>query len=189
MSGGFDTGTGFFLAVYGPDGHIVELIPGATTSAGAAGPGRVPYAQVYTHAEVTAAVTGTLTVMILEQSGTRGGVYYVAGVKLNGGCGGTALTCSSTLDGQLATPLATTSYTLQVNSGDVYSFRVARSDNSGTFAPSVAIYDSTGTLLDSLGPASATSHAAATKVVTFRVVGTYTVFVTGPWMAVPGLIT
>ena len=56
---------------------------------------------------------------------------------------------------------------MQVNSGDVYSFRVARSDSSGSFAPSVAIYDSTGALLDSLGPASATSHAAATKIVTF----------------------
>ncbi len=181
VSGGLDTGTGFFMAVYGPDGHVANLTPGAVDpNSGVAAPGRLPFAQIYTRSEVKAAVTGTYTVLIFEPNGTRGGVYYVTAVKLNGGCGGTALSCSSTLDGQLNTPLATTSYTLQVSSGDVYSFRLARSDSSGSFAPSAAIYDSQGNLVDSLGPASAVSHAAATKVVTFRVLGTYTVFVTGP---------
>ena len=181
ISGSLDTGTGFLMAVYGPDGHVVNLTPGATDpTTGVVGPGRVPFAQISTNSQVKAAVTGTMTVLVLEPNGTRGGVYYVTAVKLNGGCGGPALTCSSTVDGQISTPLATTSYTMQATSGDVYDFRVARSDSSGTFAPSVAIYDSTGTLLDSLGPASAVSHAAASKVVTFRVVGTYTVFVTGP---------
>ena len=153
VSGGLDTGTGFFMAVYGPDGHVANLTPGAVdANSGVAAPGRLPFAQIYTRSEVKAAVTGTYTVLIFEPNGTRGGVYYVTAVKLNGGCGGTALTCSSTLDGQLNTPLATTSYTLQVSSGDVYSFRLARSDSSGSFAPSAAIYDSQGNLVDSLGP-------------------------------------
>jgi YD repeat-containing protein len=181
VSGGLDTGTGFFLAVYDPDGHIANLVPGATdATTGITGPGRVPYAQIYTHSDFKAAVTGQYTVLVLEPNGTRGGVYYLAALKLNGGCGGAALTCSATLDGQLSTPLATTSYSLNVNSGDVYAFRVARSDTSGTFAPTLTIFDGQGNLIDTVGPASATSHAAASKNVTFRVLGTYTVFVSGP---------
>jgi hypothetical protein len=107
IAGGLDTGTGFFLAVYGPDGHVVNLNPGATSTTGVVGPGRLPFAQVFTQSNVTATVTGNLTVLVFEPNGFRGGAYYVSATKLNGGCGGAALSCSSTLDGQLATPLAT----------------------------------------------------------------------------------
>jgi YD repeat-containing protein len=179
-SGSLDTSTGFFMAVYGPDGHVVNLIPGANSATGVAGPGRLPYAQVSARSDVRATVSGMMTILVLEPSGARGGVYYVSATRLNGGCGGPNLTCSSTVDGQIITPIAVASYSLPVSANDVYSFRVARADSAGSFAPNVAVYDSQGTLIDSVGPASAVSHAAASKVVTFRGGGTYTVLVGGP---------
>ncbi len=181
VSGGIDTGTGFFMAVFDSTGNVVNLNPGATnTTTGVVGPSRLPFAQIYTSSNVKAPVSGNLTVLVFEPSGSRGGSYYLAAVKLNGGCGGQALTCSSTLSGQIAAPLTTGFYSLTVNPGDVYSFRVARSDVTGGFVPSVAIYDSQGVSLDTVGPASAIGYAAASKVVTFRFSGTYTVFVSGP---------
>ena len=63
VSGGIDTGTGFFLAVYGPDGHVVDLTPARQPQHRCGGPRPVAVCpDLLPHSEVTAAVTGTMTV-------------------------------------------------------------------------------------------------------------------------------
>jgi YD repeat-containing protein len=174
-----DTGTYFGLAVYGPDGHVLNMDPKTyrlTFTVG--GTATIPY-PVYGRVDLTMAVTGTITLMVWEITGGRGGNYYVSATKLNGGCGGPALSCSSIQDGQINTPLSIGSYTLQASGGDVYLLRAGRATPTGSFAPDAEVYDSTGKQVDAAGPVSAQGYAVASKAITLPASGAYSVLVNG----------
>jgi YD repeat-containing protein len=172
-----NTNTSFFFAIYAADPtqgnrpFAVNVDPKTN---------RLTFAQVYGRYDWTSTVTGTVTVVVFELSGTLGGSYYVSGTKLNGGCGGATLTCNSAIDSQLTSPLTFGFYTIQANGGDVYQFRAARPDSSGGFTPKVEVFDSRGNLVDTVGPAPASGHAASTRPITFPTSGTYSVIVSGP---------
>ncbi len=176
-SGSPDTSTGFFFAIYAADPaqgnrpFAVNVDPKTL---------RLTFAQVYGRYDWTATVSGTVTVVVFEFTGTRGGSYYLSATKLNGGCGGAALTCNSTVDGVLTSPLTFGFYTIQANAGDVYQFRAARPDTSGGFAPGAEVFDSRGKSVAVLAPAAASGHAAATATIAFPSSGTFTVIVSGP---------
>ena len=104
-----DTNTGFFFAIYGPTRRTINRPDAVNVDPTTK---RLSFAQIYGRYEWTATVTGTVTVVVFEYNGTRGGSYYVSAIKLNGGCGGAALTCNSTLDGPLTTPLSFGFYTI-----------------------------------------------------------------------------
>ncbi|MGD0772418.1 MAG: RHS repeat domain-containing protein [Candidatus Solibacter sp.] len=177
-----NTGTSFFFAVYAADPtrnnlpYAVNVDPKTlhlsyTSLSGG----------IYGRYDWTATVTGTVTVLVFEYTGTLGGSYYISATKLNGGgCGGAALTCNSTVDGSLITPLTYNFYTIQASAGDVYQFRAARSATSGTFAPSAEIFNSQGTSVGVVPAAGAAGHAASTVTFTFPTSGTFSVIVSGP---------
>ena len=139
------------------------------------------FAHLYGRYDWTATITGTVTVVVYELSGTLGGSYYVSATKLSGGgCGGAALTCNSVVDGVLTSPLTFASYTIQANGGDMYQFRAARPDTSGGFTPSAEIFDSKGASVGVVPPGSASGHAASTATITFPKSDKYSVIVSGP---------
>ncbi len=177
--GQVDTSTAFFMAVYGPDGTVRNTV----------NTNRLPLYPLAGRSDVTATANGTLTVVIWENSGVKGGAYYVSGVRLNGGCGGPALTCSSALDAQLTTPLSFASYTVSAAAGDVYQFRVGRADTAGTFTAAAEIYDAQGNRAGLVGPASPNGHAASSSVVRFAAGGSYSVLVSGSADGSAGMFT
>ena len=136
-----DTNTFFFFAIYANDPahdnrpYAVNVDPKTN---------RLSFAQIYGHYEWTSTVSGTVTVVVFEYSGNLGGSYYLSATKLNGGCGGAALTCNSIVDGSLTSPLSFGFYTIKANGGDVYQFRTARPDAGGGFTPSAEIFNSQG---------------------------------------------
>ncbi len=172
-----DTSTSFFFAIYAADPaqdnrpYVVNM--DATSK-------RLSFAQIYGRYDWTATVSGAVTVVVFEFSGFSGGSYYVSATKLNGGCGGASLGCSSTVDSSLSSPLTFGFYTLQANAGDIYQFRAARASASGGFVPSAEIYDSKGTRVAALPAASASGHAASTSTITFPASGLYSVIVSAP---------
>jgi YD repeat-containing protein len=168
-----DPNAQFFVAVYGPDGRVMT----ATNGVPAAG---VSASQSLSLVNVKVVIGGPMTVLIFEASGVLGGGYAISATNLNGGCGGPALSCGSTADGQIAASLNLSSFTIQASSGDVYLFRLARADTSGSFYASAEIYDSSGTQITTLSPNSSTQHALATNVLTIAATGTYLVLVGGP---------
>jgi YD repeat-containing protein len=176
-SGSPDTNTDFFFAIYAADPaqnnrpFAVNVDP--TTK-------RLSFAQVYGRYDWTATITGTVTMVVYEYSGTLGGSYYVSATKLSGGCGGSPLTCNSTVDSLLTSPLTFGFYTIQAAAGDVYQFRAARPDTSGGFTPGAEIFDSLGTRVGVVAPASASGHAASTATIVFPSSGTFSVIVSGP---------
>ena len=141
---------------------------------------RLSFAQIYGRYDWTATVTGTVTVVVYEATATLGGSYYVSATKLNGGCGGASLTCNSTVDGQLTSPLTFGFYTIQATGGDVYQIRAARLDTSGGFTPWAEVFDSRGIRVGVVAPAIPSGHAAATATIVFPSTGTYSVVVAGP---------
>jgi YD repeat-containing protein len=185
----YDGGTWFDLAVYGPNGHAINTISqqvnNSTVTNFLPQTGPVPginLPRLYIDQTLTITGSGTLTLLVFEPSGARGGSYYVSVTKLNGGCGGNqALSCGSVVDSQLNTPLANNSYSLTATQGDVWQFRVARSATSGTFAPFVQIYDNLGNKVGgSIGPANPIAHAYAFSSLPLPATATYTVVVGGP---------
>jgi YD repeat-containing protein len=177
-----NTSTSFFFAIYATDPtrnnlpYVVNVDPKTQ---------HLSYTSlnggIYGRYDWTATVTGTVTVLVFEYTGTLGGSYYISATRLNGGgCGGAALTCNSTVDGSLITPLTYSFYTLQANGGDVYQFRAARSAISGTFAPSAEIFNSQGTSVGVVPAAGASGHAASTVTIAFPSSGTFSVIVSGP---------
>ena len=162
------------LAIYGPDGHALNVDPKTN---------RLSYTQinnVYSRVDLTSPVTGTLTALVFEPTGGYGGNYFISTIKVNGGCGGPAVTCGAYQDSQITTPLSIGSYTLNAVQGDVWQFRVARPDTSGTFAPYVEVYDAQGNRVGTAGPVSASGHAAASGNVAIPSTGTYSVLVQAP---------
>src|SRR5262249_28259777 len=67
-SGALDTGTYFVLAVYGPDGHAIDADP----------KGYLPKAQFNTSTDLTISGSGTLTILVFEPQGYRGGNYFLS---------------------------------------------------------------------------------------------------------------
>ena len=177
-SGSPDPNTFFFLAIYAADPTQNNLPFAVNVDATSK---RLTYTQsIYGHYDWTATVTGTVTVVVFEYSGYLGGSYYVSATKLNGGCGGAALTCNSTVDGVLTSPLTYGSYTIQANGGDVYQFRAARPGTTGSFTPGAEIFNSQGTRVGVLTAAGASGHAASATTLTLPISGTYSVIVSGP---------
>jgi YD repeat-containing protein len=171
-SGGTLDPTNFFIAVYGADGHVINSSNGAIPSTSANG--------IAVRTDVKAPADGVLTVLVWEATGTKGGPYYLSGVRLNGGCGGPGLTCSSVVEGQLNTPLTFASYTLPATQGDVYQMRVARADTVGTFTAAAEVYDPQGNRVGLVPAASPNGHAASTAIVPLPANGSYSVLVSGP---------
>jgi YD repeat-containing protein len=170
-SGGpIDTSTGFYMAVYGADGTVINAVQ----------TNRLPVYPVAGRSDVTVPADGALTVVVWEATGLKGGVYYVGGTKLNGGCGGPALTCSSAIDGQLNTPLSFASYNVSAAAGDVYQFRVGRADISGSFTVAAEVYDAQGNRIGTVNAVSPGGHSAASAIVKFPASGAYSVLVSGP---------
>lgn len=182
-SGVLNTGTVFFYAIYAAD-------PALNTAAGTNGKvyavnldpttKRLPFAQIGGRYDWKSTVTGTVTVVVFEFTGSIGGDYYISATRLNGGCGGQALSCNSTLDSLVSTPLTLGFYTLQGNAGDVYQIRTARSASFGTFTPTAEIYDSQGNKIATVGPGTAAGHATISTQVTLPSSGAYSVMVSGP---------
>jgi YD repeat-containing protein len=176
-SGSPNTNTGFLFAIYAADPaqnnrpYAVNVDPTSK---------RLTFASIYNFYDWTATVSGTVTMLVYEYTGSLGGSYYVSATKLNGGCGGASLSCNSTVDGGLTSPLAYGSYTIQANGGDVYQFRVARPGTSGGFTPGVEIFNSKGTRVGAVAPTNPSGHAASTATITFPTSGTYSVLVSGP---------
>jgi len=168
-TGSFVTRPLYYLAVYGPDGTVLNAVGNRLPAFDGAG-----------RTDVTATTDGNLTIAIWEASASIGGGYYVSGIRLNGGCGGPGLSCSSALDGQLNTPLSYASYTLSVSPADVYQIRLGRADTSGSFAVGAEIYDPQGKLVGTVNAGNASGHAPTSSVVKFTNPGTYAVLVSGP---------
>jgi YD repeat-containing protein len=172
-----DTNTVFFFAIYANDPahdnrpYAVNVDPKTN---------RLSIAQIYGHYEWTSTVSGTVTVVVFEYSGNLGGSYYLSATKLNGGCGGAALTCNSIVDGSLTSPLSFAFYTIKANGADVYSFRTARPDAGGGFTPSAEVFNSQGVSVAVLPAGSPSGHAGSTANITFPKSDTYTVIVSGP---------
>ena len=172
-----DVNTFFFFAIYANDPahdnrpYAVNVDPKTK---------RLSNAQIDGHYEWTSTVSGTVTVVVFELTGNSGGSYYISATKLNGGCGGAALSCSSTVDGSLTSPLSFGFYTIQVNGGDVYQFRTARPDTGGGFTPSAEIFNSQGVSVGVLPAGSPAGHASSTATITFPRSDKYTVIVSGP---------
>ena len=183
-SGSPDTSTGFFFAIYANDptqGNRPYVVNNAIPTGATDTSKRLTFAQVYGHYEWTATVTGAVTIMVFELTGSRGGSYYISATKLNGGCGGAPLGCNSAVDGVLTNPLTYGFYTLPAGGGDIYQFRTARADTSGAFAPAAEIYDSLGVRVGVISQGSATGHATSATTITFPKSDNYTVIVTGPF--------
>ncbi|MCX6633196.1 MAG: YD repeat-containing protein [Candidatus Solibacter sp.] len=177
-SGSPDTSTSFFFAIYAADPardnrpFAVNVDPKTN---------HLSFARIYGRFDWTATVTGAVTVVVFEATATLGGSYYVSATKLSGGgCGGAPLTCNSTVDGGLTSPLTFGFYTIQANGGDLYQFRAARLDTSGGFTPAAEIFDSRGASVGVVAPVIPSGHAAATATITFPTSGTYSVIVSGP---------
>jgi YD repeat-containing protein len=171
-SGQIDTNTYFVLAIYGPDAHALNADPKTN---------RLTLVPIYNPVNLTITTGGTLTLLVFEPTGGRGGNYYLSVSKLNGGCGGSpSVSCGSVQDGQLTSPLALGSYTISAVQGDVWQIRVARASTASSFSPFFEVYDSTGTRLGSAGPAAASGHAVSVTNVTFPATATYTILVGGP---------
>ena len=169
-SGGpLDTSTGFYVAVYGPDNTVINAV----------NTNRLPLYPVSGRTDVTATANGPLTVVIWEATANKGGAYYVSGVRLNGGCGGPALTCSSALEGQLTTPLSFASYIVNATVGDVYQLRVGRADTAGTFAVAPRSLRFRRRPHRHHSPGNTSGHAAASGTVRFAQGGAYSVLVSG----------
>lgn len=176
-----DTGTDFFFAIYAADPARNNRPFAVNVDPTSKHLSFTSFAHIYGRYDWTATVTGTVTVVVLEYTGTLGGSYYLSATKLNGGgCGGPALTCNSIVDGVLTSPLTFSSYTIQADGGDVYQFRSARPDTSGGFTPSAEIFNSQGASVGIVAPGSASGHAASTATITFPKSGTYSVIVSGP---------
>ena len=168
-----DPNAQFFLVIYGPDGQVMTATNGVP-AAGVAG------SQALSLVNVKVAIGGLMTILIFEASGTRGGGYAISATSLNGGCGGPALSCGSTADGQVSAALNTSSFTIQASFGDVYLFRLARAATSGSFYATAEIYDSSGTQVTTISPNSSTQHALAANTLTIAKTDTYLVLVEGP---------
>ena len=184
-----DTSTSFFFAIYAAD-PTQNNRPFALNADPKTG--RLSFTSlnggIYGRYDWPATVTGTVTVVVFEATGTRGGSYYISATKLNGGCGGAALTCNSTVDGSLTSPLTFGFYTMQqVTAGDVYQFRAARPATSGSFTPSAEIFDSQGASVGVVPAASASGHAASTVTIKFPASGNFSVMVSGPLDGSSGL--
>ena len=173
-SGIIDGNAQFIFAVYGPDGHVLNMDPAT---------GRLsfdtPPLVVYSRWTLKATSSGTVTILVMELSGGHGGPYYFSATRLNGGCGGQALSCGAVQDSSLNTPMSFGSYTLQANQGDVWQLKVARSDTFGSFTPHLEVYDSLGNRISTVGPASPSGHALSTATLNVTSTGPYTVLVGG----------
>jgi YD repeat-containing protein len=175
VSGVIFGNTYFPFVVYGPDGHALNVDPKTNRLNFDTAP-----TVVNDRLDLTVNLAGTLTVMVFEPTGVLGGNYYISATKLNGGCGGPALSCGGIQDSQITTPLTFGSYSLQASQGDVWQFRVARSDNFGSFVPFVEVYDAQGNRVGTAGPVSPSGHAAAANVIRIPATGSYFVMVSGP---------
>jgi hypothetical protein len=158
-----DTSTSFFAVYAAPAQanrpYVVNM--DATSK-------RPSFAQIYGRYDWTSTVSGTVTVVVFEFSGLSGGSYYVSATKLNGGCGGASLGCSSTLDSSLSSPLTFGFYTVgHFNAGP------ERPQEAGhrlrQLCASAEIYDSSTRV--ALPAASASGHAASTATITFPASG------------------
>jgi YD repeat-containing protein len=186
-SGFLNTGTSFFFAIYAAD-PALNAAAGTTNAvyavnniaSGGSTTGRLSSAQVSGRYDWKATVTGTVTVVVFEFTGSIGGDYYISATKLNGGCGGQTLSCNSTVDSLISTPLTLSFYSIQATAGDVYQIRTARASISGTFAPTAEVYDATGAKIGTVGPGTINAHAAVSSLVTLPSSGTFTVIVSGP---------
>ena len=158
---------------------VNNISPGAGSAA------RITSANIYGRYDWKATVTGAVTVVVFEFTGSSGGDYFISATKLNGGCGGQALSCNSILDNLISTPLSFNFYTLQANAGDVYQFRTARFNPSSSFVPTAEIYDASGAKVGAVGPAAASGYATATSQIALPSSGTFTVIVSGPRTAAP----
>jgi len=139
---------------------------------------RLSFASLYNFYDWTATVTGTVTVVVFEYTGNLGSSYYVSAPSSTAGAAA-LLSCNSTVDGVLTSPLTYGSYTIQANGGDVYQFRAARPGTSGGFTPGVEIFDFKGHRWalrggQRSGPRRRSLH------ITFPTSGTYSVLVSGP---------
>jgi YD repeat-containing protein len=169
-NGGIDPNTYFVLAIYGPDGHALNTDKNNVLT-------RV---SLYNRVDLTITAAGTLTMLVFEPSGARGGNYFLSVTRLNGGCGGPSLTCGSVQDSQITSPISFDWYTLAATQGDVWQFRIARAASSGTFAPFVEVYDASGNRIGVVNPASPTGRAMSFGNVTIPATGTYFVMAGGP---------
>ena len=124
-------------AVYDPKGNFVTGIQASTRSGHAASSGTF-----------TAKATGAYLVLVTDvATGVATGSYVLGYSRLNRPCGTqTALSCSSLLNGSIASLLASNLYSLSAAANDNYLLRLLRTDtNSGsTFRPRVDIYDPSG---------------------------------------------
>ena len=92
-------------------------------------PGNGPYTLLVRDNSTTAAATGS---------------YVISMVRFNRPCTSQALTCSSLVDGAVSGILGVTQYTLEVSAGDVFLFRLLRTDQGSTLPPRLDVFDRQG---------------------------------------------
>jgi cysteine-rich repeat protein len=129
---------------------------------------------------ITLAATGTYTIGVSEEQGTRTGSYQINwhGLAASNGCGAAANLCGDIAAGVVPGGDIDT-YTFTAAGGEVVSIAVGQSLADTFFQPCWQLFDPTGAAVGALtcSPVSSTSGTPA-QAVTLSAAGTYTVMVT-----------
>jgi YD repeat-containing protein len=149
-----------FLEAYDPNGTAVPLSPAVLNPGGS----------VLTY-YLKAPVNGPYTLLLRDNSsrGMATGTYAISMVRFNRPCTSLSLSCSSLTEGAVSGTLGISQYTLEVSAGDVYQFRLLRTDQGSLFRPGLDVFDPQGVEVQSLaftgGRAIFTAPGAGTYIV------------------------
>src|SRR5204862_3515499 len=86
-------------------------------------------------------VDGTISIVIMETSGTLKVNYALLLVDINGPCGATSIGCGAALDASIADVLSVNLYTLSASKGDVFQFKLLTTDTTGGLQPTYQLLD------------------------------------------------
>jgi YD repeat-containing protein len=129
------------------------------------------YSGNYTSIDKALTTGGTYTVVVYDDGNDETGNYNLTWQRLNNPCNAINI-CSQTISGSLSAIGEQDFYTFTANSGDDVSFNLTRT--SGSFDPSLELYDSSGTRVIYQYTASGSSITINT---TLSAGGIYTIIV------------
>ncbi|MCP4574601.1 MAG: hypothetical protein GY838_19810 [bacterium] len=92
-------------------------------------------------------VSGTYTLLVMDNPGTDTGGYSLHIQSLNDPAGAGTLLQGNTISGAVDQPAATQAYLLAANAGDRFLLRMVEDTGSGALAPELRVYEPDGTFI------------------------------------------
>ncbi|HEY1337802.1 MAG TPA: hypothetical protein VGF59_09855, partial [Bryobacteraceae bacterium] len=130
--------------------------------------------QGLTRMDFSVPVDGPVTFVVLDSSSGAGN-YAFSVARLNGPCGGGALSCGDVVQSSLTQAVQVDSYAMTVSAGDAIFLRVAAVDATGALLPSAEVFDPTGTLVAATTTSLQSSRPVGAATFTAKTGGRYTV--------------